>query len=271
MRRPLPGALHELARVAWRVGAKPLLNSVTVLLARVQGFNFPRKSSWKREWKLDMLLGLYEKGTVALCARMIRPGMTVLDVGAHIGYFTRRFAKFVGAQGRVYAFEPNSENVGLLRSNVARFSNVTIVQKAVSDQSGPGNLFVSSGSKSGEHSLFRQSHTIASAPVELITLDEFWDGLGRPRIGLIKMDIEGAEPRALKGARELIGDHERLVLITEFSPVNLRSGRTKSEEFLKLLSALGFRHSAIGSEGELLSALPRLADDEYVNLVCTKG
>ncbi len=253
------------------MGVKPLLDVATILLARVQGFNFPGKSAWKREWKLDMLLGLYERGTVALCARVIRQGTIALDVGAHIGYFTKRFAKFVGAQGRVYAFEPNSENAGLLRANVARFSNVTIVQKAVSDQSGPGNLFVSSGSKSGDHGLFRQFHTVASEPVELVTLDEFWNEIGRPRIGLIKMDIEGAELRALKGARKLIGDHERLVLITEFSPINLRSGGTEPEEFLELLSALGFRHSTISQEGELLSVLPQLDGDEYVNLLCTKG
>ncbi len=253
------------------MGAKPLLDVVTVLLTRVQGFDFPRKSGWKREWKLDMLLGLYEKSTVALCAGVIRQGMTVLDVGAHIGYFTRRFAKLVGRQGRVYAFEPNTENVGLLRANVARFSNVTIVQKAVSDRSGPGNLFVSSGSKSGDHGLFLQVHTVASKPVELITLDEFWNEIGRPRIGLIKMDIEGAEPRALKGAREFMREHEQLVLVTEFSPVNLRSGGTEPGDFLELLSALGFRHSAISSDGELLSMLPQLDGDEYVNLLCTKG
>ncbi|HXJ81565.1 MAG TPA: FkbM family methyltransferase [Candidatus Methylomirabilis sp.] len=271
LRRALPGPVHGLARAAWKVGGKPLLGIATSLLERAQDFHFPAKSGWKLEWKLDMLLGLYEKGTVAACAKSIRPGMTVLDVGAHIGYFTKRFARDVGGEGRVYAFEPSHENVGLLRANVARCSNVTIVEKALSDGSGRGNLFVSSGSKGGDHSLFRQSHTIAAQPVELVALDDFWNAIGRPRIGLIKMDIEGGEPRALHGARQLIRDHERLVLIVEFSPVNLRSSGTGPAEFLALLSALGFTYSAIGEEGELLSALPPLDGDQYVNVLCRKG
>jgi FkbM family methyltransferase len=271
LRRTPPGPLHDLARAAWRAGGKPFLVIATRLLEQAQGFHFPRKSGWKLEWKLDMLLGLYEKGTVMACAKAICPGVTVLDVGAHIGYFTKRFARATGVEGRVYAFEPSEENIGLLRVNVARCASVTIVEKAVSDRTDPGNLFVSSGSKGGDHSLFRQPHTIASQPIDLIALDDFWNSIGRPRIGLIKIDIEGGETRALEGARALIGHHERLILIVEYSPVNLRSAGTEPAEFLALLSTLGFTYSAIGPKGEMLAALPPLEGDEYVNLLCRKG
>lgn len=269
---PLPSSLHGLARAVWKISAKPLLKIGEYFLARVQGFGFPPGSGWARDmWKLDMLLGLYEQDTVALCTRIISPGMTVLDVGAHIGYFTRLFAKMVGAQGKVYAFEPHPENVRLLRGNVSPFSNVVILNKAVSDKKGIGNLFVSPSTKSSSHSLFRQQHTITSARIEVVTLDEFWEEIGRPQIDLIKMDIEGAEPNALKGARGLFCQHEHIILITEFCPANLRSGGIEPEEVLELLSDLGFRYSVIGPHGNVFSELPRLGGDEYVNLFCEKS
>ena len=59
-----------------------------------------------------MAYGLYERDTDRLFSRLIRPGMTVVDGGANVGYFTLRFAKLVGAGGRVEAFEPDAGTTG---------------------------------------------------------------------------------------------------------------------------------------------------------------
>jgi FkbM family methyltransferase len=276
-RQALPQPLYRVARAGWKVGIKPALKIVTVLLEKSKGFDFPKDDAgWDGDWKLYMLLGLYERDTVALCARVIRPGMTVLDIGAHIGYFTRLFASMVGMGGKVYAFEPHPENFLLLKSNTSRFSNVVLMDKGASDVNDSGCLFICNSKgyeESGRYSLFRQPDSIADASlteIKLIALDTFWEELGRPRIDLIKMDIEGAEPKALKGAEQLIRHHKRIILVTEFHPANLRSGGTDPEEFLDFVSSLGFRWAVIGKGGNLVSELPRNGDS-YVNLYCEKS
>jgi hypothetical protein len=81
-REALPQPFYQVARAGWKVGIKPALKIVTVLLGKSKGFDFPKDDAgWDGDWKLYMLLGLYERDTVALCARVIRPGMTVLDIG----------------------------------------------------------------------------------------------------------------------------------------------------------------------------------------------
>jgi FkbM family methyltransferase len=274
--QPLPKPMHDIARTSWKIGIKPILKIVTVVLAKTNGFIFPRVWKWKWEFKRDMLLGLYEKETVALCHRMIKPGMTALDIGAHIGYFTRLFSTLVGTGGKVYAFEPHPENFCLLQTNTSRFVNVFLSNKAISDANGIDHFFMSNAN-SGSHSLFhsvvmlRNHMASPSLERELITLDTFWEESGRPSIDFIKMDIEGAEPRALRGAQQLLRHNKKLTLITEFCPANLRAGGTEPEEFLDLLSGFGFRWAAIGKEGELLPELPKLEGGQCVNLCCEKS
>jgi FkbM family methyltransferase len=182
----------------------------------------------------------------------------------------------VGMRGKVYAFEPHPENFLLLKSNTSRFSNVVLMDKGASDVNDSGRLFICNSKgyeESGRYSLFRQPDSIADASlteIKLIALDTFWEELGRPRIDLIKMDIEGAEQKALKGAEQLIRHHKRIILVTEFHPANLRSGGTEPEEFLDFVSSLGFRWAVIGKGGNLVSELPRNGDS-YVNLYCEKS
>jgi hypothetical protein len=152
--QPLPKPIHGIARASWKIGVKPILKIVTMVLAKTNGFIFPRVWEWKWEFKRDMLLELYERETVVLCRRMIKPGMTTLDIGAHIGYFTRLFSMLVGTEGKVYAFEPHPENFCLLQTNISRFANVILSNKAISDANGVTHLFMSNAN-SGSHSLFQ--------------------------------------------------------------------------------------------------------------------
>lgn len=78
----------------------------------------------------------------------VMPGDVVLDIGAHIGYYTVLAARSVGNEGRVIAFEPDPQNYSLLVKNVAKngYRNVTAVQKAVSWNSGYAQLYQTAGS-----------------------------------------------------------------------------------------------------------------------------
>src|ERR1700722_20403773 len=67
---------------------------------------------------------------------LVRPGESVIDIGANIGIWTHHLSKLVGSTGRVWSFEPIPETFVLLRANVERFKlgNVTAVARAISDE-----------------------------------------------------------------------------------------------------------------------------------------
>lgn len=261
---PLPQPFDTLARVCWKTFAKPVVQISTRVLGRRKGFRFPE--NW--EWEVKSILNLYEKETVEVCKRVIKSGMTVLDIGAHVGYYTRLFSQLVGPEGLVYAFEPHPENYQYLKNNTGQLSNVVLINKALSYMGGSTRLFLNT--KSGCHSLFPQPNTFAVMEIEVITLDEFWEERGRPSIGFIKMDIEGAEASALKGGSRVLDAQKHIKLITEFCPAHLRTGGTSPEELLSILSGYGFRYFVIGPQGELLGTIPELKGLKYENLYCEK-
>ena len=110
------------------------LDGLTNAYSALRRFSFP--AGYTRRWKLDMLWGLYEKETYDLFQTVIKPDMVIIDIGAHIGYFTRRFAKLAGKTGRVLAFEADRENFELLKKNTSRLKNTRLFPLAISDHSG---------------------------------------------------------------------------------------------------------------------------------------
>jgi tRNA G37 N-methylase Trm5 len=82
---------------------------------------------------LQMVNGAWERDTVRLFERILRAGDVVVDIGAHVGYFTLIAARSVGPEGRVYAFEPDPENYALLVRNIELngYQNIMPIQKAV--------------------------------------------------------------------------------------------------------------------------------------------
>jgi FkbM family methyltransferase len=123
--------------------------------------------------------------------------MTVFDVGAHAGYYTLMLSRLVGPQGRVFAFEANPENAAKLRKHlkINGVRNVELIEAAVSDRTGSGFFEVDASTDR-----YGYMGTLAErgAPVQTVVLDDF------PIPDLIKMDIEGAETRALAGAPRLL-------------------------------------------------------------------
>lgn len=221
-------------------------------------------------------LGLYEPGTVILIKKLLKEGMTFLDLGAHRGYYTLLASKLVGEKGRVFAFEPAPENFALLATNVKGRSNVTLVQKAVSNKSGTAKFFLSPDA-SVTHSLYQVGDNWQWIEVEVTSLDEFFRDKDL-RIDFIKMDIEGAEMSALEGMAELIKKNENLKIVTEFRPGFLEKSGTSPESFLrKLLIEYVFKLYLINDERETIEPttidnLMELGQDyEKRNLFCEKG
>jgi FkbM family methyltransferase len=260
----LPEPFHSIVRACWKTFGKPIVKIGLVSVAKRQNFTTP--PNWA--WKSNLLLGFHEEDTVKLCRRLIKPGMTVVDAGAHVGYFTRLFSALVESHGKVYAFEPNPDTFSLLKRNIEHLTNVVLINKGLSKVSGRSRLFVNEDEFAD--SLFTGDDSLSSVDVELISMDEFWQQIGRPEVDFVKMDVEGSEPDILKGAVQFLSCHKRLLLVTEFRPASLEMAGLEPVVFLDLLASLDFRYAVIGPEGELRSDFPDIKPGKYVNLLCEK-
>lgn len=230
----------------------------------------------------NMCLGRYERETTNLFKRLIRRGMVVVDVGAHVGYYTLLAARLVGPEGKVYAFEPEPENYATLQKNVGTngYGNVTLVPRAVSDRTDKVKLFLSSQGND-RHSIYPNPRSCLREPsieVATINLDEFLAAEGRLHVDLIKMDIEGAELLALQGMHQLLSRSNDVKLIVEFAPVNLQASGFAPGGLLERLVALGFTLTSIEEDGSLNrleaadfpSFVSKIAAEGVRNLLCEK-
>jgi FkbM family methyltransferase len=158
---------------------------------------------------LRFLNGTYEPQQTKVFTEQLRPGQTLIDVGAHVGYYALLAAKLVGDQGRVFAFEPNPRNFDFLKQHVAvnALSNVRIEQSAVSDTNGTASFDLGKGSGTG--------HLAMSGPVEVTTirLDDYC-AANRIAPNAIKCDVEGAELAVLRGAERTIVMHRPVLFLS---------------------------------------------------------
>jgi FkbM family methyltransferase len=245
------------------------------LLVELEGLQLYIRSD--TETARQYLLSPFEPFTTALWKRAIGPGARVLDIGAQFGYFALLAAKQAGSTGTVYAFEPVASNYRLLQRNILVnvCGSITAVQKAVSDANTVVPMFVYQESDS--HSMYRhpQASVKEVVAVASVALDDFlagrdWD--------VIKMDIEGHEPAALRGMEETIARSADLVLFAELAPAYLRRAGMEPRAYLAQLERLGFAVRLIDEEAKRLGPVTDdvLAAAErdpnwYANLYCTKG
>lgn len=171
----------------------------------------------------------FEPFEIELFKKSLAPGMVVVDVGANIGYYTLVAARIVGTYGRVFAFEPDPRNFDALAANVRanHFSNVTAFPKAASDSDAGHEMFFSSKS---ERSSFYLSPFLEKVEgtrhVETTTIDAVLNGLSAD---VVKMDIEGSEPAALRGMEKVL--KPETVLFIEFNPNTLTAAGNDPNEF----------------------------------------
>ncbi|MGQ0792547.1 MAG: FkbM family methyltransferase [Deltaproteobacteria bacterium] len=192
-----------------------------------------------------LMRGVYEEYETELFKSLIHPGMTVIDIGANIGYFTLIAAKSLQGTGRVYAFEPEPNNFKLLAKSVRAndYKNIEIFPKAVSRSRGTLKLYVDKTSP--VHPSFAKENVPESAgyiEVETVALDDFLaerSGGGDNGPALIKMDTQGAEGYVIEGAGRMLSRGD-VKIIMEFWPLGLRNLGTDPLKLLETLRGYGF-------------------------------
>lgn len=193
--------------------------------------------------RLVFLAGEIDPNEFSFLADVLKPGMCVVDVGANEGLFTLFFRKRVGPGGRVIALEPSERELIHLKRNlrINRFLDVDVIPLAVGDHVGRARLSLAEAGHAGHNALGTPAapwvSVVDQVEVEVSTLDTLSDARNWPRIDLIKMDIEGSELRALRGADRLLArDRPMLLLEAEQESLSLRGA-----SFSELLSWLAAR------------------------------
>jgi len=219
--------------------------------------------------------------------------MTMLDVGANIGYFSLIAARLIAPKGAVWAFEPVRENLGLLQRNAAAngltdFIHVSPV--AVSDVAGVRHFYINSGSM-GLSSLNQEASTggrqrmmpLRQEVVEVVctTLDDWAKEHGWPTVQLVKIDVEGAEPEVLTGMVGLTSRNPGMRVIIEFNVRTLRAANKTVDDFLAALRCCGLvnvyaigpklRPLRLPADVPWLLRTVRRHGGESANLLCMSG
>jgi FkbM family methyltransferase len=173
-------------------------------------------------------LGSYEAPKQMLIARMVRPGMTCWDIGANVGFYTLLFAELTGNSGNVFAFEPFPGNVGLLRRHVEinKFSTVKVFPVALADFDG------TVGFDPGPNSCMGHLAVDGRLTVPCSRLDTLLEAREIQPPDLIKIDVEGAEARVLRGAMQALGKRPVVFLATH--------GKSVHNECVNLLRGCGY-------------------------------
>lgn len=176
---------------------------------------------------LFMVVGLHGQETAWLLRRLLHPGMTFVDGGAHFGYFTLLGASLVGETGRVVAVEADPRNGAVLRANLAlnRLRNVEVVVAALADRR--RTLHLQKASESAWHGLYAVRGPVQSiVEVPGVPLDDLLS-----RADVIKFDLQGAEPIVLRGMERLLRQ-PGLNIIMEFWPEGLERAGVPPQRFL---------------------------------------
>lgn len=172
----------------------------------------------------DMVVRGMEVFETKLFKQTLRSGMTVVDIGAFIGYYTLIAAKIVGNSGKVYSFEPERINYGLLLENIRinKLNNVLPFQVAVADAA-ERRFLVTSKFNLGAHSLAAENVQYVKGKQEIstISLDYFFNRVKKiSRLDVIKMDTQGTEGLIVEGAQSMLKSFHPKIFM-EFWPEGL--------------------------------------------------
>ncbi len=175
-------------------------------------------------------LGTYESDKQQALRQFVKTGMTVFDIGANAGFYTLAVSRLVGAQGRVWAFEPSAENAEYLLKHIRlnRLHNVNLIQAAVSNKNGMTGFQTTDCHATGHITDTGQYR------VPAVSLDGLIAENVLPVPDLIKMDVEGAESLVLDGAGTLLGRNKTILFIA-------LHGENQKQRCLDLLLSLAYR------------------------------
>jgi FkbM family methyltransferase len=218
--------------------------------------------------------GVYEPSLTAYLRANLRPGMTFVDIGANVGYFSVLASKLVGPEGTVVAVEPAPGNLALLRSNLWRngCSNVQVLPIAAHVLRGHAQMVLSSGGGSGN---WLQEGPVDD-PAVLVPCAPLDDLLGDVPVDVVKCDAEGSDVFAIQGMRRTIARNPDIRIVSEFWPAPAVLGDDSAPRSLVVYRDLGLRFGYLEGDGSVTPAdgatlLAMAGTVPMVSIVLTRG
>lgn len=193
--------------------------------------------------KSILLFGVFEPQEAFWFDKTVKPGMTVIDIGANIGQYTLLAAERIGNSGRVISFEPADDNFDILQRNVEMNGfgdRVQLIKNAVGSSIGICEFVLATDG--GSNSIYQKStnqSTVKRINVPCVTLDSIFMSQDFDRVDLIKIDAEGADFEVIKGAQKTLKKYHP-VLFVEFAERVLIKFGTTPIEMLRFLRQLGY-------------------------------
>lgn len=243
-----------------------------------------------------LLFGTREVDHKVMLERIIRPGMTIFDIGGNIGYYPLMELGLLGPGGRVVVVEPSPSNAELLRRNLALngYENIPVIEAAVSDVAGRREFFLSEQSNLGTfHPVGSGSETLtgATVAVETLTVPLLAERFGAP--DLIRMDVEGHEVEVLRGMLDAISDGAfapMVIFETHLSRYNQEHDMaavleamfargygvpmvsSSSDEGAERIASLGYAGgSRLATDGIYRTLFENIAPGDAISLICRTG
>jgi len=224
--------------------------------------------------------GEWEPSETAFFERVLRPGMTFVDAGANLGYFTTLASGLVGSSGLVLAIEPEPLNFALLEKNIAlnRCTNVRSINAALGDSAGTARLHLSP-TNFGDHRLASESVSRDAVEVRVDRLDSVLESMAVGSVDCMKIDVQGYEMHVLDGMPRLLAAGIQY-LVMEYWPQGLRNAGSNGDDLLRALQTHGYTASILLEGGVLqpisydgIGSLASLqaGDDAFVNLVFSRA
>jgi FkbM family methyltransferase len=202
--------------------------------------------------------------------RILFTGAVVVDAGANIGIYSEFLSRCVGPTGVVHSFEPSADNFKRLRAATRRLPNVRLSQAAVGEHSGNSELYLSDKLNVDHRAYMADRDSRRTTPIEMVALDDYF----KPgeRVDLIKMDIQGYELHALRGAKRVLEDNPDIKLLVEFWPYGLKQAGANWADLIAALEQKGMIILRVSSKG-LIPFHPASTSesaDWYVNLFASR-
>lgn len=222
-----------------------------------------------------LLNGLWEPEITAWLQSTLHEGQVFVDIGANVGYYSLLASRLVGPGGHVVAVEAHPRMAELLRRNViANRASVATWHRAAWSHSEELTFHMRSQFRSNSsvgsldaHSLVELGDTEEEVAVQGVAVDALLAGL--PHVDIIKIDIEGAETRALVGLSGTLASNPGVTLLLEWCPGQMKMFDDEPDDMINFLVERGFRFQLVEREFDSVSPAELLAI-EYGNVVATR-
>jgi FkbM family methyltransferase len=202
--------------------------------------------------------GLWEPHIAACFRRICRCGSIAIDVGANVGYHTLLLAELVGSEGQCYAFEPNSENCRLILLGCEHnhFANIRLMPFGLSDESGWAYFSSHIGSNGGVVTKKVVASQGQGTVIPVFTLDS----LSLPNVDVLKVDVEGAEYKVLRGGEALL-TRSRPAIVSEFSlEMTTRVSGVHPADYLNWMERKGYKIYVLEQHSNNTVLVPSIVD-----------